>query len=207
MITTTPMTMTMSLSKQDLRKKFREICNNIQAAYRESAALSAAKQLTELEIFKEANHISCYLSINHEFDTSPIIEAIWQAKKHCYLPYMPNSLGQKHLSFVHYQYGDALHENKHGILEPLQVKRTISPEDLDLVILPLIAFDCFGHRLGTGGGYYDKTFAFLANKTQEKPYLMGLAFAAQQIDLLPHEDWDITLKGVLTEQEFIRCFD
>lgn len=192
-------------SKIDLRKKFRAICGEITLAYREEAAFAAKKIWVDLPLFKESEHVACYLPTKNEFDSSPIIETIWQAKKRCYLPIVQREQDQKNLVFAHYQYGDALHINHHGILEPVHVHRTITPQALDLVILPLIAFDCYGHRLGTGGGYYDRTFAFLTKQLNKKPMLIGLGYTVQQIDMLPSDEWDVLLNGVLTEHEFIPC--
>lgn len=194
---------TMTLNKSDLRKHFREICSKISPANREKAAQSAAKRLINLPVFKQSEKIACYLAAKHEFDTSPIIEAIWQAKKQCYLPIVVSEENEKILQFERYEYGDALHLNRYSILEPINTTRRIIPENLDMVIVPLIAFDCYGHRLGTGGGYYDRTFAFLHAQTKQAPQMIGLGYTAQQIATLPFDPWDILLNGVLTENEFI----
>lgn len=79
----------------------------------------------------------------------------------------------------------------------------LQAEDLDIVITPLAAFDLQGHRLGTGGGYYDRTFAFLQKNTVKKPKIIGLAYAEQQAELLPHDQWDIDLDGVVTEKGIV----
>lgn len=193
----------MTLNKSDLRKKFREICSNIPSAYREKAAQAAAKRLVNLPLFKQSERIACYLATKKEFDTSPLIEAIWQAKKHCYLPIVVAEENEKTLRFERYEYGDALHANRYSILEPINTTRRIAAENLDMVIVPLIAFDCYGHRLGTGGGYYDRAFAFLHAQAKQTPQMIGLGYTVQQIASLPFDPWDIVLNGVLTENEFI----
>lgn len=191
----------MTLSKTALRKKGREICSKIPLAQRQQAARAAATLFVNQPLFKRADHIACYLSCKDEFDSSPLIEAIWQAKKKCYVPVL-NTEKEKSLYFVRYQYGDALHVNRYSILEPVNTTRKIAPEELELVITPLLAFDIHGHRLGTGGGYYDTTFAFLPTSTGRKPHMIGLAYAAQQMELLPHDPWDILLNGVVTEKKY-----
>ncbi len=77
-------------------------------------------------------------------------------------------------------------------------------QELDLVFLPLVAFDRVGHRVGMGGGYYDRTFAFV-QQMHHKPILIGLAYEMQQVDGLPFCTWDIPLDGVLTEKQ-LRLF-
>ena len=152
----------------------------------------------------QSQHIACYLPFKDEFDSLLIIEAIWQAKKHCYLPVLAGK-DKKSLYFVRYDYGDALHPNSYGILEPINTSRILSVDLLDVVVMPLVAFDMQGHRLGTGGGYYDRTFAFLPDQVNKKTMMIGLGYAAQQAECLPFDPWDIIMAGVVTEQGFISC--
>lgn len=189
---------------------------------RQAAAIAAAKYLSELPIFKSSQHIACYSATDDEFDTMPIIETIWQANKICYLPVLCHEK-EKYLQFVKYQYGDSLQRNKYKILEPSHLSQKIAANELDLVIMPLLAFDLHGHRLGTGGGYYDRTFEFLheaavdaarldtkAQKAAvdavrikskvQKPFMLGLGYALQQAETLPTEEWDVHLDAVLTEK-------
>jgi 5-formyltetrahydrofolate cyclo-ligase len=127
-----------------------------------------------------------------------LIKLIWQQNKCCYLPILTK---EKTLLFVRYSPGDELEPNRYGIPEPVNKIQQIAPQALDLVILPLLAFDNAGHRLGTGGGYYDRTFAFLNQNKKNNikcPLLLGLAYASQQAIALPVDAWDIPLKACLT---------
>jgi 5-formyltetrahydrofolate cyclo-ligase len=75
------------------------------------------------------------------------------------------------------------------------------------VLLPLVAFDPQGGRLGMGGGYYDRTFAFLnGQKGGQKPKLIGLAHHFQQIPKLPIESWDVPLNAIVTDEQVIQIF-
>jgi 5-formyltetrahydrofolate cyclo-ligase len=186
-------------SKSKLRQLYRAIRAKIPASYRNESALKAAELLIQNLFFTQSQHIACYLSAADEFDSAPIIEAIWQAKKICYLPVLATD--DKSLLFVKYEYGDALHRNHYSILQPAKINADIDPRLLDLTIVPLVAFDLLGHRLGMGGGYYDRSFAFLKNASQ--PKMLGLAYAAQQIERLPSEPWDVVLDGVITEKMFM----
>lgn len=194
----------MKNSKVDLRKTYRAKRKKILPSERQQAAQAAAHIFRELAYFKHSQHIACYLSMEDEFDSYPLIEAIWQAKKICYLPIVSEEK-ENVLRFVAYEYGDALRLNRYAILEPVKVVHTFSAQQLDLVMTPLIAFDGHGHRLGSGGGFYDRTFAFLksSSDSEKKPVLLGLAYAAQQIENLPVESWDISLTGVITESQFL----
>ncbi|MBX3708383.1 MAG: 5-formyltetrahydrofolate cyclo-ligase [Gammaproteobacteria bacterium] len=189
-------------TKLQLRKYFREIRSQIKMEYRQYAAQAANLHFTHLPMFKQSQHIACYLYAKDEFDASPIIQTIWQSQKACYLPILTGSKDNS-LLFSRYNDGDALHLNRYSILEPADISHVISPENLDMVITPLVAFDLQGHRLGAGGGYYDRTFAFLRTGFHEKPYIIGLAYAAQQADLLPSDSWDVPLNGMVTEKASI----
>ncbi len=185
-------------TKSELRQHFRKLRQQISPSDRESAAQAAALLLVQQAFFKRSQHIACYFAVNDEFDTRMVIEAIWQAGKYCYLPVIAEQK-EKILSFVRYTDGDALEPNQYHILEPVDKSNALMAAELDLVILPLLAFDDQGHRLGTGGGYYDRSFAFLGEQ-ERKIALIGLAYARQQADSLPVDPWDIGLDAVLTEE-------
>lgn len=183
-------------NKSLLRTKMLAARKGIQASERSAASQQAAKLFMSHSIFKTSQHIACYLASADEFDCTPLIEAIWQAKKSCYLPVLD---AEKKLKFVLYKKNDPLHCNKHRILEPKHCSHSFPPEQLDLVIAPLVAFDKKGQRLGMGGGYYDKTFEFLLLKKCSKPKIFGLAYDVQEAIEIPHDNWDVNLDGVITE--------
>lgn len=192
------------MNKIALRRHYAEVRSHISSAYRNEAAHAAALLLQKMAVFLKSSHIACYLPVRGEFDANPIIEAIWAAKKTCYLPILSKE-EEKFLTFAEYHDGDPLHFNRYQILEPAQTQKDVSPKALDLVITPLIAFDRGGGRLGSGGGYYDRTFAFLHHLVNHNPLLMGLGFALQEAQQLPTTDLDVCLSYVLTEKEVIVC--
>jgi len=108
------------------------------------------------------------------------------------------------LLFFPYQHGDELKKNQFDIPEPVDRTNQIEADQLDLVLLPLVAFDGVGYRLGTGGGYYDKTFAFRKKSAKPVPLLVGLGYDCQRAAPLPADPWDIMLDAVLTEKDWHR---
>lgn len=182
------------MSKSELRKKFRESRQTISLEYRQQAAEAAAYHFSQSEIFKQAENIGCYFPFGDEFNSLPVVEAIWQASKNCYLPILTD---ENKLEFRAYKKNDVLKKNRYQIPEPVAEAKSISLEQLNLVIAPLVAFDLQGHRLGTGGGYYDRTFGSLSSS--DRPIILGLAYAAQQAYFLPSDEWDVNLDGVITE--------
>jgi 5-formyltetrahydrofolate cyclo-ligase len=91
--------------------------------------------------------------------------------------------------------------NRFGIPEPVVAQRQlIKPWALDMVFVPLVAFDNHGHRLGMGGGYYDRTFAFKLQRTYlTGPVMVGLAHNLQHRPSIASNPWDIPLDWVITE--------
>lgn len=167
-----------------------------------AAAKAAAKILSAHEFFKKNSNIAIYLARDDEFEAKPIIEEIWRAEKKCFLPVL-SQVREKVLDFARYESNDVLQPNRYQILEPKNTE-SIATGNLDVVLMPLVGFDLRGNRLGMGGGYYDRTFEFLLGKKYlAKPLLIGLAYALQQVDELPRDNWDVPLDGILTEKEFV----
>jgi 5-formyltetrahydrofolate cyclo-ligase len=102
---------------------------------------------------------------------------------------------------------NTVHANRYGIPEPeLPEAALIEPDAMDVVLVPLLAFDRHGMRLGTGGGYYDRSFAFLQQRERPtRPLLIGIGYAFQEVEMLVAEAWDVRLDFVATEAELIQC--
>jgi 5-formyltetrahydrofolate cyclo-ligase len=95
--------------------------------------------------------------------------------------------------------------NRLGIHEP-EGSRSMGARWLDVVFLPLVGFDDHGVRLGMGGGYYDRAFAFRRWRTAwHTPRLIGLAYALQQVESLPAAHHDVRLDAVVTEERIVKC--
>lgn len=185
-------------NKVEFRKDLLAKRATISVEERASAAQAALDLFISSSLFSTSQHIACYFAQDKEFDCALLIKTIWYTNKKCYLPVL-SSHQENSLEFVSYHENDSLHFNRYKILEPNKEER-VSPLELDLVLLPLVGFDLNGHRLGMGGGYYDKTFSFLREKEIKKPYLLGLAYELQQVSVLSNDPWDVRLNGVLTEK-------
>lgn len=165
---------------------------------RAAAANVAVDKLIKSALFNDSQHIACYVAQKNEFDCAPIIHAVWQAKKKCYLPKLTK--GHHHnLEFSVYEKNTPLRFNRYNIAEP-DSELDFPKDQLDLVLMPLVGFDLRGHRLGMGGGYYDRTFQFVIDQKVVKPFMLGLAYEAQQVPRVPIEKWDVPMNGVLTEE-------
>lgn len=153
-------------------------------------------------VFLRARHIALFLPNDGEIDISELMPVAWAMNKHCYLPVLA-SPGQR-LVFAPMAKDSRLELNRYGIPEPKANRRQLrQPQQLDLVLAPLVAFDAQGNRIGMGGGYYDRSFAFLRRRQHwRRPHLFGVAHDFQRVAKLPRQPWDVPLHGVFTDQCF-----
>lgn len=190
----------MEKHRSELRKKLRKRRQALNAEQQAAASFSLCNTLKSRQELVDSQHIALYLANDGEINPVQIQQYLWQSGKHCYLPVVGQS-GSKELTFIEYRSDTPLVENRFGILEPsLKKTKAISPEMLDIVLVPLTGFDEQGKRLGMGGGFYDRTFAF--NRTSHKPILIGLAYECQKVDSIPVEYWDIPMVGIATDHQF-----
>ncbi len=185
-------------SRNRIRQQLRQQRQMLSPAEQKQVARDLCRQLTTSSLFLRSQRIACYFASDGEVNLQPVMERIWQMGKECYLPVI-SQLFHNRLDFVRYLENDSLLLNRYNIPEPEIRHRTVSPWGLDLVLLPLVAFDRYGNRLGMGGGYYDRTLAYLHRREQWRiPRLLGIAHDFQQVEALSPERWDIPLNGVVT---------
>lgn len=190
----------MTLSRQNFRKHIRTKRNALSSDVQHIAGLDLVSRFSQLPELTQAEHIALYLTADGEIETMPLIEWLWQQGKKTYLPVIhPFSKG--HLLFLHYDAATPMVLNRYAIAEPKLDQTQIRPAaQLDLICTPLVAFDTTGHRLGMGGGYYDRTLEpWFTSKSGPKP--IGLAHDCQQVDKLPVESWDVPLPKIVTPSQ------
>lgn len=165
-----------------------------------AARAALARRLSSLPAFQRAARVAAYWPADGEIDPLPALGRAYAAGKACYLPVLcPQRDGYLH--FAPWWPGAPLRRNRFGIPEPTAPRRVwLAPRMLDLVLLPLVGFDAAGNRLGMGGGYYDRSFAFLSRGSWRRPRLIGVGFDTQRIDDLPPRPWDVALDAVFTER-------
>lgn len=186
-----------------LRQQMRLARKSLSEAQQNAAAQSLLQNLLPLEEFQQASNIALYLTSDGEIDPIQVIEHCWSLGKNVYLPVLDPD-NYNHLLFVHYTPQTAMCLNKYKISEPATpYQQTIPANQLDLVLLPLVAFDSSGSRMGMGGGYYDRSFAFKQDPTHTSatPKLIGLAHSLQQVESLSVESWDIPLAAIATDTQ------
>lgn len=178
------------ISKETLRRFFRERRISLTGDDRVSAVAALEHRLSALTAFREAAGIAAYWALADEIDLGDFILHSITSGKRLFLPRANKD--EQRLEFSPFS-GDPgeLRPGPFGLLEPDGVE--VSSAEIDIVVVPGLAFDLHRHRLGYGAGYYDR---FLKNF---QGISVGVAFDAQTIDILPIAEHDVALDMVVTE--------
>lgn len=184
-----------------LRRQLRTARRALSATQQKLAARQLTRRLSRLPELRAAQRIALYWPMDGEIDPRPLLHHPVFARHAFYLPVL-TAFPAFTLRFVRWRPGMALHRNRFGIPEPAG-RRWLMAERMDVVLLPLTGFDAAGNRLGMGGGFYDRTLAFMRYGCK-KPLLVGAAHACQQVARLPVASWDVPLAVVATDRRLFR---
>ncbi|TWI06174.1 5-formyltetrahydrofolate cyclo-ligase [Luteimonas cucumeris] len=188
----------MTSDRTTLRRQLRQRRRDIPAGGRIAAAEQLAGHLLALPFAPSTGYVAGYWAMDGE-----IALHAWQLRLPPGLVYCLPVLHENHLRFAPWRPGDPLVANRYGIPEPdLAPDSLLEAEAMSLVVAPLVGFDARGHRLGMGAGWYDRSFAFRRERAAP-PWLVGAAFATQQVDELPIEPWDVPLDAVCSERDVL----
>ena len=180
-------------TRAQLRAELRARRGALRPGERLAAADAIARHLGEREELRQPGYVGGYWAVNGELPLHSVQLRLAPGQVWC-LPVVQADGG---LRFAPWRAGDPLEPNRYGIPEPA-VDTTLAPQDLTVVLLPLLGFDRRGGRLGMGGGYYDRAFAFRRDLAAP-PRLVGIGYACQELPALPAEAWDVALDAIVTE--------
>ncbi|NOY15942.1 MAG: 5-formyltetrahydrofolate cyclo-ligase [Gammaproteobacteria bacterium] len=195
--------------KKAIRQQFRKKRSALPAYRQQLASLAIAdKVLRKIPVIRRAGGIAFYLSQEGEIDLLPLMLYCLKQGQRCYLPVLETP-DEKKLRFAEWQPGQTMSQNKYGIGEPIVPQhQLLSAAEIDLIFMPLVAFDACGNRLGMGGGYYDRTLAGHDRDgsvpSSQKPFLVATGHDVQYIPHLPHDTWDVIPHITITPGHFIR---
>ena len=190
-------------NKSQLRKHFRKARHVIADELRFQNEQIICAQIEAFTSLRNASRIAGYLAFDGEPDITAALARLNAGEVAVSLPVISANTEEPPMIFRRWlPHNDSaeLRKNLYGIEEPV-IGEEIAPSELDIIFLPLLAWDEDGGRLGMGAGYYDR---ILANVAQESsPLRIGIAYEAQCANKLPMNDNDVRLHGVITEKGLV----
>ena len=184
------------MPKKSVRRTMLTHRRSLSANQFRSASILIQDALKATEEYRRARFLALYAPIHNEVDTARIAaDALASGKRVVY----PAVAGH---GLVFREVGElaSLHKGAFGILEPCPSCMVVEPEDVDMFILPGVAFDLTGHRIGYGKGYYDKTL----HRLEGQGRFVGLCYDFQLIDAIAGESHDVRMDMVVTEKRIVR---
>ena len=171
---------------------------SMSADARAAASEIVCQRICDSRQFYSSTTVGCYLPMHDEVDTREIISRAWRANKRIFVPILR---GRAEMLFCEIEPDTELEQSRYGLWEPAR-GILIEPRHLDLVITPTVAFDKNRHRIGMGGGYFDRCFSHLRHRTHWiRPKLVGVAFHCQEVEEITPNAWDIRLYRIVTDKK------
>lgn len=186
------------MDKKSLRKIITDRLSSIDRIAYEQMSYAIAKRLMKTPEWQSAKSIGITVSNFPEVDTWQLIRSGWEQGKKIVVPKcIPLT---KEMKFREITTFDQLENVFHHLFEPIEaITNKVHKKDIDLLIVPGLAYDKKGYRIGFGGGYYDRFLEDFHGKT------LSLAFSSQIIDHIPIESYDLPVKKIVTDKEMIIC--
>ena len=178
--------------KRRLRQQMQQRRQALPHAVIANASQSVARHFADHPILAFAPGFAGYMAMRNEVDVEPVFAMMARYNKRTALPCIRP---ERNLIFREWSPGEPLVKSPLGHREPLATNPAVIPP---LVLVPLLAFDATGARLGYGGGYYDRTMQAM-RAFADPPLFIGVAYSIQELNRLPAEAHDAALDGILTE--------
>ncbi|HWB19598.1 MAG TPA: 5-formyltetrahydrofolate cyclo-ligase [Phycisphaerales bacterium] len=184
--------------KRTIRTRVRSVIASLSEDFRHIASVSASARLTSLAQCQAASYIMLYMPLPDEVDVTPIAVRCFQRNQSICVPRVDWDRKEMHPVEIKSLDNKTLHTDAHGLRQPT-VGTPIPVDMIDLVIVPGLAFDLNGTRLGRGAGYYDR---FLA-RLRPSALRVGIAFDQQITDPLPVAPHDQRMNLIITDKRII----
>lgn len=183
--------------KESLRETCLKIRKSISKAIQMSASTVICNKIFCSTEYMAAQNIGLYLAHNQEVDLS----SLWSNSTMCKKNYFfPKIFAHKNMAFLQASNETTFIKNKFGILEPnLTLEQQIPIDKLDMIFIPIVAFDEDKNRIGMGCGYYDRYLV-----KNQRARLIGVAYEFQKHPHIPADEWDMKLDMIITEQATYR---
>jgi 5-formyltetrahydrofolate cyclo-ligase len=202
-VTPSPSDSSFGAVRTRLRAELRAQRRALTAAERASAAQLVARNVDRNLGLRAGDRVALYCTLRDELDSAPLFALARRRGWRIYVPRIDRARHGRTMRFV--EAGGRERLNRLGIREP-QASRTIGARWLDLVLVPLVGFDAHGMRLGAGGGFYDRAFAYRRwRRAWRGPRLVGVGYAFQRLPRIHSAQHDVHLDAVVTEKGVIKC--
>ena len=188
--------------KSQLRKEIRRNRAGVDNAQRKHWDALINQHLDEYSSRAKYRIVAAYLAFDGEPDLMPSLAGMEKRGIKLALPVVQDAPGKAVITLRHWSVGGEMQKNRYGIHEPVGTGE-IRVTDIDLVLVPLVAWDKAGGRLGMGASFYDRLFQPFSELA--RPVRMGVGYGLQNVECIPLEPWDIRLHGILTENGWFTC--
>jgi 5-formyltetrahydrofolate cyclo-ligase len=179
------------MDKKEIRKKMLGLRNTLSEVERAKKSAKIQKSLEDHEDFINADHILFYYTHGSEVDTIPLINKIIREKK----VYLPKVRGENEFIAVPFNGAATLEKGAYNIPEPRVTERNTYERKLDLIIVPGVAFDKKGNRIGMGKGFYDRYLKGFPHVPK-----ISLAFEGQVLESIQKEPYDVPVDTIITDE-------
>lgn len=189
------------LDRNELRRQLRAQRRALTPSQRAEVGIGIAKVVSRLRLLRPGRRIGAYLAHAGEADLTATLALAQLRRCRIYLPAITHRRSNR-MEFVRFEPHSQLRRNLFGIAEPdTHHARRIAARELDLILVPLVAVDPWGTRLGSGAGFYDRRLHRLrADRRWRRPRLIGIAYEFQRVARLLPQPWDVPLDAVITDR-------
>jgi len=182
--------------KEAIRIRVRERRRELEPAWVRQSSCIVMERVMNLPEFMAARFVACYMSLPREVQTMELIYYCWEIERPICVPAFDSGRAAYGMALV--EKGAEMVPGAAGIMEP-RVTCWVDPQEIEFIVVPGLAFDPSGVRLGQGGGHYDRYLALCP------AFKAGVAFDFQMVDRVPRGEHDVPMNMVLTEKQVYRC--
>ena len=182
--------------KQAIRNLIRARRRELEPAWVRRNSAVIIERVRSLPEFAAARCVGCYMALPREVQTTALLVHCWDTGRQVCVPAFDTAQAAYGMALV--ERGAEMVPGASGIMEP-RVARRVEPADIDFIVVPGLAFDRAGVRLGQGGGHYDRLLA------AGRAFKVGIAFEFQIMDRVPRGEQDVPMNLLVTERDVLRC--
>jgi 5-formyltetrahydrofolate cyclo-ligase len=191
----------MSGDKVGLRRHCCEIRDGFSSEKVQQSSCAVCDHLCDWEVFQRAETILAFLAFRNEIDLAPLFER-WPGKRWL-VPRIVGAAelgpGEKPFLRLHHYNPQRLVRHRYGMLEPHPELPSVAPQEIELVLVPGVAFDRHGGRLGYGGGFYDRLLPLMPHAVD-----VGVTYEEFVLDSVPMAPWDVHIAWLVTPSGMIK---